>query len=151
MSEAPVTKLSRVDGFQFSVQFDDDARTKLLMDEPEPLGKGAGPNASRVLSAAVGDCLAASLLFCLSKARVEVGSMEVSVQPFVARNEEGYWRVRRMTVKIIPSVKGDPESVQRCLSIFEKYCVVTGSIRGSIEVEVTVLPRFSSTQTEASD
>ena len=38
------------------------------MDEPEPMGENSGPNAGKVLAAAIGNCLTASLLFCLQKA-----------------------------------------------------------------------------------
>src|SRR5262249_48109798 len=53
-------------GYEFVAEFPDvkDAST-LVFDEPEPLGKNKAPNAAAVLSAAVGNCLAASLAFCL--------------------------------------------------------------------------------------
>jgi len=38
------------------------------MDEPEPMGGNSGPNACKVLAATIGNCLTASLLFCLQKA-----------------------------------------------------------------------------------
>ena len=42
------------DGYRFLVDFEQDGVPGLLMDEPEPLGDGSGPNAARVLAAAIG-------------------------------------------------------------------------------------------------
>ncbi|NIP81865.1 MAG: OsmC family peroxiredoxin, partial [Gemmatimonadetes bacterium] len=55
------------EGFQFDTEFDGEKMANLLFDEPSPLGEDEGPNAARVLGAAVGNCLSASLLFCLRK------------------------------------------------------------------------------------
>ncbi|MEM3637122.1 MAG: OsmC family protein [Conexivisphaerales archaeon] len=139
MSESgPEVVLTRTEGYRFAVQFDDEAKTLIHMDEPPPLGKGDGPNASRVLAASVGNCLSASLLFCLSKARVEVTSISARARPVSARNEQGYWRIKEIFVDIYVKVRGDDAGINRCLSIFENYCVVTGSVRKGIDVHVNV-------------
>jgi hypothetical protein len=43
-------------GYQFLVDFGTADTQSLLMDEPEPLGDGQGPNASRLLAAAAVTC-----------------------------------------------------------------------------------------------
>jgi len=134
----PEVILKRETGYQFVVQFDDEAKSFMHMDEPPPLGKGEGPNASRVLAASVANCLSASLLFCLSKARVEVGKIVTKARPVAARNEQGYWRIKEIFVEINVEVRGDQAGIDRCLSIFENYCVVTGSVRKGIDVHVNV-------------
>jgi len=48
--------------------------------------QGHGPNASRLLAAAVANCLTASLLFCLRKARVNVHGMRSEATATVARD-----------------------------------------------------------------
>ena len=53
-------------GMQFLVDFGGPELPPLLMDEPDPVGENEGPNATRLLAAAVGNCLSASALFCLS-------------------------------------------------------------------------------------
>ena len=136
-----VTTLELLKDFEFKVKFDLENVSDLLMDEPAPVGKGLGPNASRALSAAVGNCLSASLLFCLTKARVNVEGLKTTVATTLARNEEGYWRVKDIQVKIFPTVKEElGAQMKRCIELFERYCVVTQSVRKGINVTVEVLP-----------
>lgn len=131
--------LDHKDGFEFETRFDWDVPT-LLLDEPEPIGHGKGPNATRLVAAAVGNCLSASLLFCLEKARMELQGMSTAVRGFVERNERGRMRLVRLDVRITLDVEGEkPPRVSRCLELFEDYCVVTGSIRKAIEVNVLVV------------
>ena len=137
-----VTTLELMKGFEFKVKFDLENVSDLLMDEPAPLGKGLGPNASRVLSAAVGNCLSASLLFCLTKARVNVEGLKTTVATTLARNEEGYWRVKDIRVKIFPNVEEKfSAQMKRCIDLFERYCIVTQSVRRGINVTVEILPK----------
>lgn len=122
------------------VTFDLDA-PPLMLDEPAPLGKGSGPNPARLLAAAVGGCLGASLAFCLRKSRVEVERIRTSVRGELARNERGRLRVSRIVVTLEPVVAAeDVDRVPRCVSVFEDYCVVTASIRAAIPVDVVIEP-----------
>jgi len=133
--------LSRQAGFTFDARFDNDVWPTITLDEPPPLGQGQGPNASRVLGAAIGDCLASSLLFCLGKARVPVDGVAVSVDGTVDRNEQGRLRITELRVKITPTVPAaDQERMQRCLGLFEDFCTVTGSVRKGIPIHVEVSP-----------
>jgi len=60
-------RLAQASDYAFRIVFDDTALDPLLTDEPAPLGHDRGPNPSRLLLAAVANCLAASLLFALRK------------------------------------------------------------------------------------
>lgn len=136
------TTLELLKGFEFKVKFDLENVNDLLMDEPAPLGKSLGPNASRVLSAAVGNCTSASLLFCLMKARVSVEGLKTTVTTALAKNEEGYWRVKDIRVKIFPEIEEKISAqMRRCIEFFERYCIVTQSVRKGINVTVEVLPQ----------
>lgn len=131
--------LRRLDGYRFQTDFGLDAGSHLVVDEPPPLGAGSGPNPARLLAAAVGDCLSASLLFCLTKSHVEVGDVETTVQGTYARNEFGRLRVGRLDVAITVDLPGaSPAKPARCLELFEDYCVVTGSVRAGIDIGVRV-------------
>jgi len=134
-----VTTVELLKDYEFEVKFDIENVDELIVDEPPPLGRSAGPNASRVLSAAVGNCLSASLLFCMRKAKVEVNQLKTVVRTSLARNREGYWRVSHIDVKIAPKINPENASgLRRCLEIFERYCVVTQSVREGIDVKVEV-------------
>ena len=132
--------LSRIAGYRFRADFDDDGIPPLVLDEPPPLGGNAGPNPARLLAAAVGDCLGASLIFCLSKSRIEVGGVETRVLGSLRRNERGRLRVGKLEVTIRVDVRqAEADKLGRCLEQFEDYCVVTASVRKGIEVDVRVL------------
>lgn len=129
------------DGYQFLVDFQQEGVPGLLLDEPAPLGEGRGSNAARVLAAAVGNCLSASALFCLRKARVDVRSMRTTVHASLVRTERGRLRVGAIRVQIYPEIAAaDLDRIDRCLALFEDYCVVTQSVRDGLEVAVEVEP-----------
>lgn len=143
MSDAPTFSmtLERRERFLFDVTFDRDGWPVLRLDEPAPLGEDSAPNASRLLGAAVGNCLAASLLFCLEKARVPVTGVRAEVRGELSRNEKGRLRIASVRVVLRPTVDGVPaERLARCLDLFEDFCVVTQSVRDGIAVEVSVEP-----------
>jgi len=128
-------------GYEFLVDFHQEKVPPLLMDEPPPLGEDHGPSAARLLAAAVGNCLSASALFCLRKARITVKGMRTTVQTSLARNEQGRLRIKGIQVKIQPEVhQEDKGRIGRCLELFEEFCVVTQSVRGGIDVKVDVEP-----------
>lgn len=131
--------MKQVENFEFEVSFDKEQYAALRMDEPEPLGRDAAPNASRVLAAAIGNCLTASLLFCTRKARVETGAVETRVHVRISRNERGRLRIAGVEVEIDPRFPpGERDRAARCLELFEDFCVVTQSVREGIPVEVRV-------------
>lgn len=135
-----VTLMQRGD-FEFAVSFDAAGQPQLTMDEPEPLGADRGPNAARVLGAAVGHCLSASLIFCLRKARIQVHGVETRVHGTIGRNDRNRLRITEIQVELRPQVaEGDRDRMARCLEVFEDFCIVTASVRKVIPIKVTVIP-----------
>lgn len=145
MAERPFhTDIVRQEGFRFDVVFDNERWPHLVVDEPEPLGEDRGPNAARLLAGAVGNCLAASLLMCMEKARVPPVELSARVEGSMVRNDDGRMRIDELRVTVRPTLEGDGTSprLDRCLDIFEDFCVVTQSVREGIDVAVHVDPQW---------
>jgi len=134
-------ELEQQQGYEFKVRFDWPGVPELTVDEPEPLGKRRGPNAARLVAAAVANCLAASLVFCLkTKFRQNPGPVRAMASGRLERNERGRYRIAAIDVVLSLSEKfGDMEHQERCLEQFEDFCMVTQSIRAGIPVNVTVV------------
>ena len=127
--------------YRFLADFGQDGVAPLLIDEPPPIGAGAGPNASRLLAAAAANCLSASLIFCLRRARIQVHGLHTTVSGTLLRNDAGRLRIGSLEVTIAPVVDdGEQPRMRRCLDLFEDFCVVTQSVRSGIEVSVVVEP-----------
>lgn len=126
----------QVDGYRFEVHFDKPF-APVVLDEPPPLGRDQGPNPARMLAAAIGDCLAASLTFCLSKrgVRVERG-IEARVHMEIVRTPERRLRVGRVKVHLVPPPDIEPAALEACRGAFEDFCIVTASVRQGIAVDV---------------
>ena len=132
-------ELEQVADFEFRVRFDNPAHAPLVLDEPAPLGKDAGPNAARLVAAAVGNCLAASLVFCMRKFRESPGPVRATASGRLERNEQGRYRIGGIDVAITVAEGGAAlRHLDRCLEQFEDFCIVTQSIRRGIPVKVTV-------------
>ena len=133
------TMLAREEGYRFRVRFDREGVPDLITDESPPLGEGKGPNPARLLSTAVGNCLAASLLFCLGKARISLEGLEAEVLTEFTRNAEGRLRIAGIRVRLLPHwTEETAAKARRCLEIFEDFCVVTEAVRHGVPVEVRV-------------
>lgn len=127
------------EGFQFAVDFEQDGVAPLLTDEPPPLGAGAGPNPARMLAAAVGNCMSASLKFCLDRAHIEVLDMKAHVKGTMVRNERGRMRIGSLQVRLEPVVApADVERMSRCIGMFEDFCIVGRSVKEGIDLAVDV-------------
>lgn len=129
-------QLTLLDGYKFEIDFGDAGQ--LLSDEPPPLGQGEGPNPSRLLAAAVANCLAASLLFAVRKFKEDPGQVQAKVLGELER-QEGRWRIGKLQVELqLGTDASTLPHLERALSQFENFCVVTQSVRQGIEVAVQV-------------
>ncbi len=146
-----VISIDRIRDYEFRVRFDKEQMAELVGDEPAPLGRDAGPSPSRLLAAAIGNCLSSSLLFCARKARAEITGLHTEVKVKIVRNENKRLRVGEVEVTIDPQMSdADKEKAMRCLDLFEDYCTVTQSIRSGIDVKVHVRGLDSGERIEAS-
>lgn len=133
--------VEQIDGFEFRVKFDKEQFAPLLLDEPAPLGHDTAPNAARILAAAIGNCLSASLVFCLQRAKVTATSVSADVDVEIVRNEARRLRVGKVNVTLHTNLPPDDPALAGCLSTFEDFCVVTQSVRQGIDVAVQVVGR----------
>ena len=115
-------EITREENFRFSVDFGLEGMDPFYMDEPEPVGANTGPNASKVLAAAMANCLAASLMFCLQKSRVEIEDMKATARGLLRRNEDRRWRITEINVDLYPKVPEDKgKQLERCKEIFQGH------------------------------
>ena len=124
----------------FNVKWNFHDSPDLFMDEPPSMGgSGKGPNAARMIVAGVANCLSASLAFCLTKSRVGMEGMKVRCHGTLERNDRG--RLRLTGIRIEPLVRmpgKDLAKLERCLGVFDDFCIVTESVRKGIPVDIQV-------------
>jgi organic hydroperoxide reductase OsmC/OhrA len=138
-------QVHQLEQYRFRIDFDKPGHAPLFMDEPAPLGKDSAPNAARVLAAAIGNCLSASLMFCMKKSGHEPKHIDATVHVELARNDERRLRIGAVRVELAPEVDAEErEALEKCLGAFEDFCVVTQSVRAGIDVQVSVTPREAS-------
>jgi len=133
--------VKHVDEYQFSSQASEDGRLHgepFVSDEPDPVGKNAGPSTPALLGAAVGHCLSAALLECLRHAHVEVLGCETEAVAVVAPNSEGLPRIDHVEVTLRPRLRELSSRKDRCEELFQRYCTVTSSVKKGIDVRVQV-------------
>lgn len=141
MSEAQTVEVSltQVGDYEFNVRFDGTTLAELATDEAPPLGQGHGPNPSRLLATAVANCLVASLLFALRKFGNAPAPLSAKARATIARNTNGRWRVPRIEVDLqLADAAASLQHLDRVLAQFEDFCVVTGSVRQGVTVDVRV-------------
>lgn len=141
MSEEQDIRLSveQVNDYEFRVRFDGTTLADLRTDEAAPLGADAGPNPARLLAAAVANCLLSSLLFALRKFRNSPGPLRATAHARMARNANNRWRIAAMNVELqLADTTATLQHLDRVLTQFEDFCIVTESVRAGIPVSVQV-------------
>lgn len=133
-------ELEQLQDYEFRVKFDWPNVPDLKLDEPAPLGRASGPNAARLIAAAVANCLSSSLLFCMRKFKQTPGALRAEVRGELKRNERGRLRIGRFDATIrLAEPAAAIAHFDRCLAQFEDFCVVTESVRHGIPVGVRVV------------
>lgn len=138
-SEIRIELVQQAD-FRFEARFDDPGIPVLLTDEAAPLGGNAGPNPVRLLGVAVGNCLAASLLFAMRKFNNDPGPLRAVATVHMVRNPQNRMRVGRIAVDLHLGTSASAlKLLDRVLGQFEEFCTVTQSVRQAFPVNVRVL------------
>jgi uncharacterized OsmC-like protein len=131
--------IDQLKDYQFQVNFDGTELPALILDEPPPLGESTGPSPAQTLAAAVGGCLSMSLLFCLSKSRIDVQDIKTQVKVQIVRNEKKRLRVGKAEVVITPQLTEEGKAkAGRCLELYEEFCTVTAAVREGFDIDVKV-------------
>jgi len=139
MDEATAVELELRDAYRFAVRFGPDGAAALLTDLSPPLGTAAGPDSEQLLVAAVANCLSSSLLFSLRKFRNEAVPIRTTAAATLSRNAAGRLRVAGIEVDIHLGVGASAiRLLDRALTQYEDFCVVTQSVRAAIPVDVRV-------------
>lgn len=136
MSDELMASLRLIENYRFELDFGEFGN--FIGDEPEPLGRGAGPNPERILASAVANCLCASLLFAVRKFKGEPKDLRATVRGSTTRVNKRL-RIEKLQVEIVLDAGGEElPNLARALEQFEDFCVVTQSVRSGIPVEVAV-------------
>ncbi len=138
MGEQASVTITRQDKYRFLVDFGPGLENAIV-DEPAPLGDGAGPSPQQLLAAAVANCLSASLVFACGKYKEDPGLFTTTAVCEIGRNEKNRLRVTgikvRVTLGVVPESLGH---LERVLAQFEDFCTVSQSVRTGIPFNVTV-------------
>lgn len=135
---APHAILRQRQDYQFEIDFGA-PRLTLLGDENPPLGQGAGPTPTQLLCAAVGNCMADSLLFALRKFKQQPEPIGCEVRAELGRNASNRLRVLSMDVALTLGVPASQlEHLDRVLAQFEDFCTVGASVAQGIPLRVSV-------------
>lgn len=132
--------LEQEQDFSFRVSFPGSTVKALGTDLAPPVGKGEGPDPELMLLAALGNCLAASLLFALRKFGGEAAGLRAEASARPMRNADGRLRIPRVDVDLhVPGLAPDYPQFERVLAQFEQFCTVTQSVRQGVDVHVSVI------------
>jgi uncharacterized OsmC-like protein len=138
MAHAVTVSLKQEKDFRFAIEFAA-GMPVLHGDETPPLGGGTGPNPAQLLAAAVGNCMADSLLFALRKFKQQPEPVQADVTATIDRNAQNRLRVQHILVKLTLGVRGSGLAhLDRALDQFEDFCTVGQSVRQGIPVTVEV-------------
>lgn len=143
MGDLPTAvELEQLEKYRFEAQYPDHPFGPCVVDEPPPLGDGAGPGPVPLLATAVGHCMSSTLINTLERAHVAVFPLHTIVEVEVARNDRGRMRVRRLSLQIrtAPHHAEDQGRFDHCVSIFEDFCTVSGAVREGIAIDAHVGP-----------
>lgn len=138
VAPAPSITIKQVEGYRFLVDFGA-AFPTLETDEPEPIGREAGPSPEQLLIAGVSNCLCASFAFALGKYRQEGNGIAARACARVIRNAEHRLRISGIDVEItLGAQAGALPRIDRVLEQFERFCTVSESVKAGVPVTVAV-------------
>ena len=102
-------------------------------------GDSTGPAPAQLLGAAAGQCLLASLVFALGKARRDAGLLSAEVTCQLGRNAQGRQRVQSLAITArLGKRAAELPDIQLLLAGFLPFCTVPQSLVEGMAVHVTI-------------
>ncbi len=138
MNEEVRVTVTREENYRFTVDFGP-GLAAIAADEPAPLGEGTGPSPQALLTAAIANCLSASLVFAVRKFKGDPGKLVATAICETGRNEKNRLRVTGIKVTIaLGAEPGTLANLDRALAQFEDFCTVSQSVKSGIPYTLTV-------------
>ena len=134
----PSITIRQLEGYRFLIDFGS-AFPDLVSDEPEPIGREAGPSPEQLLIAGVSNCLCASLAFALGKFRQDGQGVTAQASGRIERNAEHRLRLSGIDVAItLGAPVASLTRIDQVLAQFERFCTVSESVKAGIPITVAV-------------
>lgn len=142
MSESFSVTLTHKNDYRFEVEFEDKFPDfgPYLSDEPEPMGTNLGPAPPHMLIASVANCLSASFMFAVNRAKQDTGGLVTKATCHVGRNEVRHFRIVKIDIEIqTGKAAADIGELEDILSRFEGISTVSRSVLEGVSIETTVV------------
>jgi uncharacterized OsmC-like protein len=114
----------------------------LFIDEqPKKIIEKIGPNPSKLLALSILGCMSASFAFCLQKKNFTLSDFESKAFVTSKRNEKGLWRITNIRLELYPKIDTPKmrERANLCQKFFEKFCIISESIKEGIEIDTNII------------
>ncbi|MFO8018510.1 MAG: OsmC family protein [Promethearchaeia archaeon] len=117
--------------------------THIHMDEPESFhGTNKGPSPVEYFLLGIGGCMGSTFAFSCQKNGIEVQDISITIDGELTHREdrENLLQFEKIEghIDFIPKDAYDEKKIKQSIREFQKYCVLSNSIRQGIPLDVNV-------------
>ncbi|MGV9173528.1 MAG: OsmC family protein [Promethearchaeia archaeon] len=118
--------------------------SNIHMDEPESFhGTNKGPSPVEYFLLGIGGCMASTFVFCCQKNEIEIHDISITIDGQLTHREDRenllqFQKIEGYIMFIPKHGEQNKQAIKQCINDFQKYCVVSNSLRQGIPLSVNV-------------